>query len=108
MSIRTGIRGTAALVAVGMLVVAALVPDSASVLLTLAPAVALFALLLSGHYVGEERIACLARAFRARRIRPAHATRVARDRPHGLVPRGGRLIASALAVRPPPAAPATL
>ncbi|WP_320669325.1 hypothetical protein [Patulibacter defluvii] len=104
MSMRTGIRATAALAAIAMLVVAALVPDSASVLLTLAPAVALFALLLSGHYVGEDRIARLARAWRARRVRPARSLRVAPVRPRGRVPRGGRLIAAALAVRPPPAA----
>ncbi len=65
----------------------------------------LFALpLLAGRYVGEERLARLAAAFV-----PARSTRVAPLAPNArrsprALPRGGRLIASSLAVRPPPVA----
>ncbi len=60
--------------------------------------------LVAGRYVGEERLARLAAAFVAsRRRRPASSRSTARRSPRAL-PRGGRLIASSLAVRPPPAA----
>jgi hypothetical protein len=80
---------------------------SADVLLAL-PAL-LFALpLLAGRYVGEERLARLAAAFVApRRATAAPLPPTARRSPRAL-PRGGRLIASSLAVRPPPAASALL
>lgn len=70
----------------------------------LAAPVLVFALpLLAGRYVGEERLARLAAAFLGPRRLPAatiapHGRRTARR-----LPRGGRLIAAALAVRPPPA-----
>jgi hypothetical protein len=69
----------------------------------LAAPVLVFALpLLAGRYVGEEQLARLAAAYLGARRRPAatiasHARRTARR-----LPRGGRLIAAALAVRPPP------
>jgi hypothetical protein len=69
------------------------------------PALLLALALLSGRYVGEERLARLAAAFVPARRRaattslPAHARRSPRA-----LPRGGRLIAASLAVRPPPAA----
>jgi ABC-type amino acid transport system permease subunit len=63
--------------------------------------------LLAGRYVGEDRIVGLAEAARGRR----HAARALRlptppamRRATQIVPRGGRLIAHSLAVRPPPAA----
>jgi hypothetical protein len=71
----------------------------------LAAPVLVFALpLLAGRYVGEEQLARLAAAYLGPRRRPAvtiaaHARRTPRR-----LPRGGRLIAAALAVRPPPAA----
>jgi hypothetical protein len=59
--------------------------------------------LLAGRYVGEEQLARLAAAFVAARRRPAAAlVPTVRRAPHA-VPRGGRLIAASLAVRPPPA-----
>ena len=60
--------------------------------------------LLAGRFVGEERIArAAARIRRARRPRPAVAVApVTWLRGMTLIPRGGRLIARALAVRPPP------
>jgi hypothetical protein len=59
--------------------------------------------LLAGRFVGEDRIARLAVRVRRRARRP----RTLAERPAWLpvalsVPRGGRLIACGLAVRPPP------
>jgi len=73
-------------------------------LLAYAGPVCLLALpLLAGRYVGEEALE------RLRRQRPpARRPRLSRALPQGarrvavLLPRGGRLIAEALAVRPPP------
>ena len=65
----------------------------------------LFALpLLAGRYVGEQRLALLAAAYVARRRRPVGSLRTTARRCTLAVPRGGRLLASSLAVRPPPAA----
>ena len=65
----------------------------------------LFALpLLAGRYVGEEHLAKLAAAFVATRRRPSATLPTKARRAPLAVPRGGRLIAAALAVRPPPAA----
>jgi hypothetical protein len=71
----------------------------------LAVPVLLFGLpLLAGRYVGEEQLARLAAAFQGTRRRPA-ATIASRARScDSHLPRGGRLIAAALAVRPPPVA----
>jgi hypothetical protein len=60
--------------------------------------------LLAGRYVGEEQLARLAAVFRVARRRPAGSLAPRARRRAGVLPRGGRLIASALAVRPPPAA----
>jgi hypothetical protein len=71
----------------------------------LAAPVLVFALpLLAGHYVGEERLARLAAAFLGSRRRPAVTIAPHVRRSERRLPRGGRLIAAALAVRPPPAA----
>lgn len=68
-----------------------------------APLLVLLLPLFAGRFVGEERIARLAgrRHSRARRPRPL-ALPVAWLRAASSVPRGGRLIARGLAVRPPP------
>jgi hypothetical protein len=81
----------------------------APALLYAAPLLIVALPLIAGRYVGEERIARLVRTVQRRRRRcpvgrmspPAGTRRALRA-----VPRGGRLIASSLAVRPPPAAPA--
>ena len=68
-----------------------------------APAL-LFALpLLAGRYVGEEQLARLAAAFVAVRRRPAGVLTPTAGPAAHLLPRGGRLLAFSLAVRPPPA-----
>jgi hypothetical protein len=71
-------------------------------LLYLAPALVLALPLVLGRYLGEEQLAELAGASRARRA-PLRARIPA---PRGYVRvmhRGGRLVASAMAKRPPPA-----
>lgn len=72
-------------------------------LLHLAPALVLLLPLLSGRYVGEDRIAALAAVVRTRRLRPVAAVAPTVRRPGALVARGGRLLAEALAERGPPA-----
>ncbi|MEY2533545.1 MAG: hypothetical protein QOF29_1455 [bacterium] len=78
-------------------------PGISGDVLLAAPALILLLPLLAGRYVGEERIARLGALLVAPRRRPA-ATRAAAPRRAPLVlPRGGRLIAAALAERGPPA-----
>jgi hypothetical protein len=67
-----------------------------------APALAFVLPLLAGRYVGEERLARLAAAFAPARRRPAGTLAPTAPRAPHAPARGGRLIASALAVRPPP------
>jgi hypothetical protein len=94
----------AALAAFG---VALLVPGLEAGVLFLSPAVVLLASLMTGRYVGEERLHRLARAFRPRRTRPRRTVAAARGpRRRALMPRGGSLVATSLAVRPPPPGPA--
>jgi hypothetical protein len=67
------------------------------------PALLLSLPLLAGRYLGEEQLARLAAGFvSARRRRSAVSTMCVRAARRTL-PRGGRLIAASLAVRPPPA-----
>jgi hypothetical protein len=69
----------------------------------LAVPVLVFALpLFAGRYVGERQLARLVAGLDARHRRPAAALEpTVRRAPDG-VPRGGRLLAVSLAVRPPP------
>ena len=70
-------------------------------LLYLAPALVLALPLVLGRFPGEERLAGLARATRAPVTRAV--TRIAAPRSYvRVMQRGGRLVASALAKRPPP------
>jgi hypothetical protein len=72
----------------------------------LAAPVLVFALpLLAGRYVGEEQLARLVAAYRGARRRPAVTIASQARRTARRLPRGGRLIAAALAVRPPPPEP---
>jgi hypothetical protein len=87
------------------LVIASLTLVGVSTDLLLAVPVFVFALpLLAGRYVGEEQLARLAAAFCAVRRRPALTIAPHPRRRTSRLPRGGRLIAAALAVRPPPVA----
>jgi hypothetical protein len=72
-------------------------------LLYLAPALALCAPLIVGRYLGEGQLAELAKRSPRSLARPA--ARLAVPRSHvRLMQRGGRLVASSLAKRPPPPA----
>ena len=83
---------------------ALLVPGMETAVLLLSPAIVMLAMLCTGLYVGEERLARLAAAWQQRcPQRPRAALPAASRRPHVLVPRGGRLVGTSLAVRPPPA-----
>ena len=76
-------------------------------LLYLAPALLLSAPLILGRYVGEEQLAGLAK--RSPRCPARRASRLPIPRSHvRLMQRGGRLVASSLAKRPPPRATAFL
>jgi hypothetical protein len=90
-------------VALAAFAAALVVPGLESGVLFLSPAIVMLALLLGGHYVGETQLQRLAAAWHQRRPR---RDRVRRDplprRPRALMPRGGRLVATSLAVRPPP------
>jgi hypothetical protein len=78
--------------------VAGVTPD----VLLAVPALLLLLPLLAGRYLGEDRLARLAaRAFAPRRR--SAACLGARRRTPRVLPRGGRLIAAALAERGPPA-----
>lgn len=96
---RSGAIAGLALVAL-VAVALALLGSSA---LHFAPALALAVPLLRRRYPGEALIARLSAARAPRRVRPRRS--VPRPRPLAarLLPRGGELIGSALAVRPPPA-----
>jgi hypothetical protein len=76
-------------------------------LLYLAPALVLCVPLIFGRYLGEEQLAELAK--RSPRAAARRAARLAVPRSHvRLMQRGGRLVASSLAKRPPPPATAVL
>jgi hypothetical protein len=82
-------------------------PGMETGVLFLSPAIILLASLLTGHYVGEHSLARFVAGFRPRRSRrrtPAAGGPERRLRAR--MPRGGRLVATSLAVRPPPLRPA--
>lgn len=68
----------------------------------LAPALALLATLLAGRYLGEEAIDRVRRTRRAPSARRAGPARPVLRGAVRHVPRGGLLLASSLATRPPP------
>lgn len=87
--------------------VALVVPGLDVGVLFLSPAVVLLGSLLAGHYVGEERLQRLVAGFRPRPRRAGgRVAATASWRRRALMPRGGRLVATSLAVRPPPLLPA--
>jgi hypothetical protein len=93
-----------AAVATSTLLLVAAVLGHAELLAYAAPLFLLAVPLLAGRYVGEERLERLrGRVSRPSRRRPAPVVAPAARRRVALLPRGGRLIAEALAVRPPPA-----
>jgi hypothetical protein len=105
MPVRRHLRPLAAVAVLG--VVVALAESVAGLhtgLVLLAPALLLLLPLLAGRYLGEETLERLAaRAAAPRRPRRAGATPPPRRRPRATLARGGRLLASSLAERGPPA-----
>lgn len=92
-----------ALTAVGAVCVLPITLGAPVDLLLAAPLLLLALPLLAGRYVGEEALRRLARADGGpRRPRSRSTTGMAR-RAVAIVPRGGALLATSLAVRPPPA-----
>jgi hypothetical protein len=80
-----------------------LLPGMATGVLFLSPAIVLLASLLTGRYVGEDGIRRLAASVRRRDSREARAPQTPlHRRPRALLPRGGSLVGTSLAVRPPP------
>lgn len=75
-----------------------------TVLLYLAPLVVLLLPLLRGRFLGERRL--LLRSLRRPRRWPMRQP-APQTRAPGLIARGGRLIGTGLAVRPPPASTAS-
>jgi hypothetical protein len=89
---------------VSALLLLAALAGHAELLAYAAPALVVALPLIAGRYLGEDAIARLReRAVTRPRRRPATAP-MPRPRFAALVPRGGRLLASSLAVRPPPSA----
>ena len=103
MSVRRDLRPLLILALLGVLVaLGETVTGLDAGLLLLSPALVLLIPLLAGRYLGEEQLERLAaRRAAARRPRPVSVT-APRRRPHASLVRGGRLVASALAVRGPP------
>lgn len=70
------------------------------------PALLAFGPLLAGRYLGAAKLdELIERRLRPALLRPATRSRRPRGLGRGFVTRGGRLIASSLAKRPPPPAP---
>ncbi|HWG08675.1 MAG TPA: hypothetical protein VN672_06670 [Solirubrobacteraceae bacterium] len=72
----------------------------------LLPALALLAVLACRRYPGERALVAAIEERRRGSLMRSVRIGAPRVRPRALLPRGGRLIASSLAVRPPPALPA--
>ena len=71
--------------------------------LFMAPALVILLPLIAGRYLGEQRLARFTRSMPALR-RAVPDVRLPRPAFRTVLPRGGRLIAASLAVRPPPVA----
>jgi hypothetical protein len=71
--------------------------------LSMAPAFLLLAAMVLGRYPGEQAVLALQRAAgRARRVRPPRSLGRARRAPRSLRRAGSAVLATGLAVRPPP------
>jgi hypothetical protein len=105
MAVRQDLRPLLAVALLGVVVAAAeSVTGLDTGLLLLSPALVLLLPLLAGRYLGEETLERLAaRVAAPRRRRTPTAARLPRRRLRATLVRGGRLLASALAERGPPA-----
>jgi hypothetical protein len=98
-------RAVIALVASAAVVICILAGAGATALLYVLPGVLMFGVLLAGRYPGKATLARLRRS----RPHPQHGAplpALGMRRPAIVPPRGGLLLAFALAVRPPPCASA--
>jgi hypothetical protein len=102
----TIMRGVLLVLAAAALHIAASVvlPGTIDALGYLLPALLLLLPLLARRYPGERTLVGLIEDGRARVSTPPSPTPIATPRPRTALPRGGRLLAFSLAVRPPPAA----
>jgi hypothetical protein len=105
MAVRRDLRPLLAVALLGVVVAAAeSVSGLHTGLLLLSPALVLALPLLAGRYLGEDTLERLAaRVAAPRRRRRAAPAPLPRRRPRATPLRGGRLLASALAERGPPA-----
>jgi hypothetical protein len=99
---RRGGLGLAALVVLVSCTYLAL-PGVAEAISFLLPGLLLLAALVGRQYPGERTLLAIIHKAR-RRARSAVSATVGRSRPRALLPRGGDLLATSLAVRPPPLA----
>jgi hypothetical protein len=100
---RRGPRLTVPAIALAALAASGLLPGLLDALAYLLPPLLLLLALVARRYPGERALLALI-AGRRRPVRGrTDAPAAARIRPRATVPRGGALIASSLAVRPPPA-----
>jgi hypothetical protein len=90
------------------LAAALVTPGAAQALGYLLPVLLLLACLGLKRYPGQRLLIGLADRRRSARRRTLAACRPRTSPPRALLPRGGRLLAAALAVRPPPAAVSAL
>jgi len=106
---RRDLRMMLGLAAASSLLLLAEAAGAGGAFLYLAPVLLLAAPLLAGRFVGETAIERFSRAAPApvRAARPEPLTARGQG-PGRLLPRGGRLMAFSLAVRPPPRAAASL
>jgi hypothetical protein len=79
-------------------------PGASQAIAYLLPALLLLLALAARWYPGERALLRRIDARRGRGRRVCEAASRSRQRPRSLLPRGGRLIGSSLAVRPPPPA----
>jgi hypothetical protein len=89
-------------VALAAFAVVLVLPGLSTGVLFLSPAIVLLASLLTGRYPGDDRLARLAATRCPSRPRRPRITLRASSPRRVLMPRGGRLVATSLAVRPPP------
>lgn len=95
-------RAAIVLAAFAVLAVGILAGAGATALLYVLPALLLFGVLLAGRYPGEETLVRMRRPQTRGRRRTVASSKNSPGRHAIVTPRGGLLIAFALAVRPPP------
>jgi hypothetical protein len=106
-TIRRRLLPIAAAVALLALAASGALPGLLDALAYLLPPLLLLVVLVARRYPGERALLALIAGDRHGRRSTCIGFLIAKRRPRAMVPRGGRLIACSLAVRPPPAPHAT-